>query len=109
MYTARQGLARAQDSYHVRLGEKDVFATVDQGRAAPARVPISQFDSIPDAGTPYGLTNLTVSLVRFSLLGHFLILGESPFLSSGPEKEHKDGNCVPRWGELAQVRSASRV
>jgi len=31
-------------------GEKDVFATVDQGRVASARVPISQFDLIPDAG-----------------------------------------------------------
>jgi len=31
-------------------GEKDVFATVDQGRAAAARVPISRFELIPDAG-----------------------------------------------------------
>ncbi len=31
-------------------GEKDVFATVDQGRAAAARVPMSQFELIPDAG-----------------------------------------------------------
>ena len=31
-------------------GEKDVFATVDQGRAAAARVPTSRFELIPDAG-----------------------------------------------------------
>ena len=31
-------------------GEKDVFATVDKGRAAAARVPTSQFELIPDAG-----------------------------------------------------------
>ena len=31
-------------------GEKDVFATVDKGRAAAARVPTSQFVLIPDAG-----------------------------------------------------------
>ena len=31
-------------------GEKDVFATVEQGRAAAARVPASRFELIPDAG-----------------------------------------------------------
>lgn len=31
-------------------GEKDAFATVDQGRAAAARVPLSRFELIPDAG-----------------------------------------------------------
>ncbi len=31
-------------------GEKDVFATVDLGRAASARVPTSRFELIPDAG-----------------------------------------------------------
>ena len=31
-------------------GEKDVFATVDQGRAAAARVPTSRFELILDAG-----------------------------------------------------------
>src|SRR3989442_5681670 len=31
-------------------GEKDVFASVDKGRAAAARVPVSRFELIPDAG-----------------------------------------------------------
>jgi len=31
-------------------GEKDVYATVDKGRAAAARVPVSRFELIPDAG-----------------------------------------------------------
>ena len=31
-------------------GEKDVFANVDKGRAAAARVPVSRFELIPDAG-----------------------------------------------------------
>jgi pimeloyl-ACP methyl ester carboxylesterase len=31
-------------------GEKDVFATVDEGRAASACVPTSRFELIPDAG-----------------------------------------------------------
>jgi pimeloyl-ACP methyl ester carboxylesterase len=31
-------------------GEKDVFATVDQGRAAAARAPAGRFELIPDAG-----------------------------------------------------------
>ena len=31
-------------------GEKDVFASVDKGKAAAARVPVSRFELIPDAG-----------------------------------------------------------